>query len=708
MLPYNTSTLGIFLLIVAFSVSQKNDAQENPENVVYESLSGKEKVSKGVQICESWAKSDEELLIFSKKLHAYALQNLLNTSYVLQTASCLANAYYYNDSLTQSTQILKDAIASTQLSSLEDTFYTGILLNDLGLNLNLFGQKEQAKANLKKAVAFLSGTDSLKELSDACINLGTVYHSEGQYQEAIHNFSKANNIDVQLNDSSRMSSSLNALGRIYVDWGKYNTAMDYYLQAVGCLDTLKDERTLSIRYNNIGMLYQKMEQYEDALLWFKKAFDIERQYGESNKLAIRYANMGHAQLKLNDFQKAKENLLKSIDIFKKGQSEHYLSKVFGILGQLYLETNRLDLAGQYLSRCLQLAANAGLPEQSGAYELMYKYHKKTGNNQEALMFLEKFKAAEDSIFNVEASNQIQRLEALYQSKQKEAEIVRLEAENELQVQTAAYNKRQRNAAMVVLAVFLIISLLLVWLFVTVRKQRERVKRQNQELDALNTTLKHLFGIISHDLRSASASYQSSAKIIEHYLDKDEPEKLKPLSAEIKKNASNLSNMLNHLLEWATMQISGLRPKTEQVDVAAEAESIYDLYRKQAGNKGIELKSNIDEGLLVHCDRESFRLILRNLVNNAIKFTKAGSIEISGTALADGKCELSIRDTGCGMPQSIRKTLFDLGNEKVRKGTAGEKGTGLGMILVAEHVRKNNAVIDVESDVGKGTTVRLTF
>jgi signal transduction histidine kinase len=663
-------------------------------------------IENGINTCENWEGNDVDLLNYAKSLHAITTKNFRNTALYLKTASCLANAYYYNDSIDQSTRCLEMAVSSATPINRADTFFVGFLLNDLGLNYHYSGRDIDAKASLNRAITFLTAVDSLKELSDAISNLGFVYHSEGDYQEAVTLFSKANTIDTQLDDNYRTSSSLNSLGRIYVDWGKYETGLDYYLRSVELLDTTNQKPLLAVRYNNIGMVFQKMNQYNDAMIWFRKALQIEEQYGVSKRLAIRYGNMGNALLNLNKYEESEEYLLSAIGILEKTNAENLKSKIYGLLGQLYLAKAEEAKAKNYFILSISSAEKSGLPEQSAAYELTYNYYKKTGDYKTALDYLERYKQAKDSIFNIEASKQVQRLEALYQSKQKETEIMRLESENEMQQQTIAYNRKQRNTAILVVILVLIVLVLLFRLFTTVRKQREVLKMQNEKLDSLNNTLNSLFGIISHDLKGATASYQSTAKIIAYHLDKKQPEKLAPLTSEIQKNASNLTDMLNHLLEWANMQLAGTTVQPTNIDLETELVSLSELYQRSAELKGNRLNLTVEDELKIHCDKESFRLIVRNLVSNAIKFSSEGVIDIEASSLPDKRAKITVSDTGCGMPDELTSAVFDIGKAKVRKGTRGEKGTGLGLVMVAEHVEKNEGEITLKSEINKGTTVSV--
>jgi len=509
-------------------------------------------------------------------------------------------------------------------------------------------------------------------------------------------------IDLKTGNQRNISTSLNNLGRMYIDWGKYETGLDYYFQSLSLLDSITDSRTLGVRYNNIGMVYQIMKVHPEAIKWFKKAIDIEYPYGNTPRLAIRYTNIGHSYMALQSRERARDNFEKAYAIFLAADLLPQLSKVSGSLGQLYVNMGLPGKAEPWLMTAKSYAEQAGtLPEQMTCYRHLYEFYKAQGRYKESLNFYELYAQANDSIFNLNVSRQVEEMEAKYQTQQKQTEIERLEAENQLTQKEVAFKKRQRNIAFVGLAFLLLISLSLYYLLTLLKKQKKQVESQNAELDRLNKTLNRLFAIISHDLRNATAAYQSSAKVISHHLNKGQPEKLLPIAEEISANAGNLSAMLENLLQWSVVQMKGITPTKENLKINEEVEKIVKLFQDVAAQKGNKLLVESAPGHELYCDRESFSLILRNLIGNANKFTSKGVITISSEKSGQNMI-LSVSDTGCGMSREMRGTLFGNHNENIRSGTAGEKGTGLGLLMVKEHVEKNGGKITVESDEGKGT------
>ncbi|NCB08715.1 MAG: HAMP domain-containing histidine kinase, partial [Bacteroidia bacterium] len=282
----------------------------------------------------------------------------------------------------------------------------------------------------------------------------------------------------------------------------------------------------------------------------------------------------------------------------------------------------------------------------------------------------------------------------------ENEIQRLETENEVRSKELAFRKRERNLAFAGLALLFGFLASLYLLFRRVKSQKTVLATQNNELDCLNKTLNHLFGIISHDLRNAAAAYRSSAKIISHHLKNGHPEKLLPLAPEIDKNARQLSALLENLLNWSIIQIKGIHLEKEMVSVKEILNGVVSLFEGLAGikNNRVNLEAKDEK---VWCDKESLQLILRNLVGNAVKFTGNGTITLK-TSAAGEFTEITVSDTGCGMDNITADNIRNMIFAESRRGTMGEKGAGLGLMLVSEHISKNGGTFDVESSPGNGT------
>ena len=185
--------------------------------------------------------------------------------------------------------------------------------------------------------------------------------------------------------------------------------------------------------------------------------------------------------------------------------------------------------------------------------------------------------------------------------------------------------------------------------------------------------------------------------------------LQEISHSLQITAKNLYELLDNLLSWALIKRGHKRFYAEKVKIFSIAQVVIDIVSSQVKLKGISLENRIDEYLVVLVDRESIKTVLRNLISNAIKFTPSGGSIILDSRVEDSSfVEISISDSGIGMPENIKENLFKIDKKVSRPGTNHEPSTGLGLILCKELVEKHGGNIWVESSEGKGSKFHFTL
>ncbi len=247
------------------------------------------------------------------------------------------------------------------------------------------------------------------------------------------------------------------------------------------------------------------------------------------------------------------------------------------------------------------------------------------------------------------------------------------------------------------------------------KERDKVEELNAEARATNDTLVKLdatknkfFSIIAHDLKSPFNVILGYSNLLseDYYLFSDE-KRLKYIK-EIEDSANNTLDLLNNLLTWARSQQEDIEIKKEKINLYIFVSKVIEKHCNLAKTKAIEINVDIPIDIVLNVDNYTFKTILINLFNNASKFTKpGGEINISAKTI-NNTIEISVSDSGIGMPKEIKDNIFSIEKNTSTLGTNNEKGTGLGLILCKEFIEKNDGEIKVESEVGKGTRFILTF
>jgi signal transduction histidine kinase len=229
---------------------------------------------------------------------------------------------------------------------------------------------------------------------------------------------------------------------------------------------------------------------------------------------------------------------------------------------------------------------------------------------------------------------------------------------------------------------------------------------NRKLVESNKTKDRLFSIIGHDLRSPLVGVLS----LIDYLDATKGEigqsELSEVLQLIKKSALNTKELLDNLLDWSHLHLDKLRFTPNLNSVEKTISNVVDILEPNCIVKNIKVSQGLDSKDEIYADDKMLACILRNILSNAIKFSHRDStIEIIGKSI-EKHYQISISDSGIGIPVKMQKNLFT-GTEVIgREGTAGEGSAGLGLMLAQSFSLKHGGLITVKSEVNKGSTFTL--
>lgn len=230
-----------------------------------------------------------------------------------------------------------------------------------------------------------------------------------------------------------------------------------------------------------------------------------------------------------------------------------------------------------------------------------------------------------------------------------------------------------------------------------------LKLSKQRLAEANATKDKFFSIIAHDLKNPVGSLRNVLELLYDSYDTVSEEDKKDFVQMLFHTSSHLQNLLLDLLTWSRSQTGKIAFNPDKVKIKAITGNILRLLELQATDKNIKLVDEIDSDFEVYIDINMINTVFRNILSNSIKFTpENGQITIS-SEIKKNHAIIKISDTGVGMSQDIVDKLFKIENTKPSRGTKGEKGTGLGLIIAKEFVLKNGGEIWAESKLGEGST-----
>jgi signal transduction histidine kinase len=232
-----------------------------------------------------------------------------------------------------------------------------------------------------------------------------------------------------------------------------------------------------------------------------------------------------------------------------------------------------------------------------------------------------------------------------------------------------------------------------------------LQKQTDELSQLNAFKNRLFSIIAHDLKSPIYALRNLFRNMQQY---DLPAgEIKDMVPEVVGELDHTTNLMENVLHWARSQMQAYTVKPQPIDVSELATEVIRFLRLQAEAKHISVTLQADVTATAYADRDMIHLILRNLLSNAIKYTPDnGSIEV-GTCRAENGVALFVRDSGTGISAEALEKIRE-SNFYSTKGTAGEAGTGLGLMLCKEFIQLNGGTLQIDSLPGKGSNFTFTL
>jgi signal transduction histidine kinase len=383
-----------------------------------------------------------------------------------------------------------------------------------------------------------------------------------------------------------------------------------------------------------------------------------------------------------------------------------LSHLLLTVAQLnYKEKNYVG-ALKYIDRVLALKKHKAWYVQDNivdAYLLQCDIYAQTGVFDKALDAHKIGNALRDSVLKAKTSEDMRlntlKIQSAFDLEKKQNEL-----------------KRQELYSILIASVLGLILFFSVLLYKNVREkekqnkqltiQQEQLELQKEELARVNTTKDRLFSIVAHDLRAPLGSLRAllslwDAKMLS-------PEKFEEISTKVKSNVNSLHVSLENLLQWSFSQLQGIESKPVRFNIYEKIKEEMALLADLAELKNIKINNSVAPDVFVEADINQIGVVVRNILSNAIKFTKlGGSISLSNS-LKDNEVFIDIKDEGIGMSPDTVQKIFTVGNTNVRRGTANEKGTGLGLIVVKEFIEKNNGDLTIDSVENEGTVITFSL
>ena len=587
-------------------------------------------------------------------------------------------------------------------------------------------EKQRVKANLLLKLSFdfmdKSSEQSLKYAFDALEvatkaenneaiakaerYIGDDYVNQLNFPEGLKYLIKALDVCETAGLKKEEGSVYNDLGEFNNTLKQYKKALDFYNKGAAIFKGIKDKKYYYMSLSNIASAYQKLgntaKSEEIARLSLKMALSTN----DTLLIGDNYRTLGTVYLSRDAYDSSKASFDRAYYYYSKAHDEEAKLSILQNIGNIYLKKQDPLNAESYFQDVLNQAQKLRFSYLiTSTYQSLSMVDSMTGNFPRALAYYKKYVQLNDSIETVEKAMEISKINAHRDLELKQKNIEKLTSERDRQ----AINIRFKNSIVLFFSVLLpLIGFLAMVLLYNYNQKKEinnQLSIQKEELQTLNTVKDRLFSIISHDLRSPLANLEAILKLMES--GDLSNEEVMMLSSQLTHNVQETSYMLDNLLQWSKSQMRGINPKKDLVNLPELAREVVSFFNSQADKKAIDIRVSKTDTLTTMVDKEMIKLVIRNLVANAIKFTPSGGKIGINIRNDRGIILVSVSDSGIGIPDMVLEKLFTLEGIST-SGTQNEKGTGLGLLLCKDFIEINQGKIWAESNPGMGSTFTFSL
>jgi len=621
---------------------------------------------------------------------AQRIADSLPNSQLLKTVEKELGAYYLETGSYDSAQVVLKRAAERSSDKKVQTQ----VLNLLATAYNYQSQYPQAMKTYNQALSLVDSLGNPDIYAAINTNKAAIYENIGNVSKAVSLYQEGISFAEAAGDSSFLATVLNNLGKLYFEESKYEDARTYLQESITVSSKQGFYTTLLRAKHNLASTERAAGNYEEARNLYQEAWTLHEKVRPDSPPIQLLHNMGMWHLAVSEPDEAEEHFRESLTYSQKGGIPAGLFHNFIGLGDVAVARGDYVESTRFYENAFEIAQKVDSPPfRITASEKLYEAYKKAGNFEQALTYHELAKEVSDSLTEAQQDQQLAMAETELGLRQQQ------KINDLLQEQKAQQEARITAQNWLIGVSVLVILVVLVSAIMLYRSNRKR-ERVNQELKELNEVNDKMIAVIAHDLRSPMSSMQGV-----FYLLKDEDlemDEIREIASELEVTVQQNINMMDNLLSWANSQMTGLEVDTQTIAAYELVNEVLKHCSFQADHKSITLLNEVDQDLQVKADINLTKLIIRNLVNNAIKFSSKGD---SITVIAEEKNQdvvFKVKDTGIGIPEEEQANIFSL-RGKSRSGTNNENGSGLGLQLCKEFVEKQDGEITVKSTEGEGTT-----
>ncbi len=536
-----------------------------------------------------------------------------------------------------------------------------------------------------------------------------IHYYKGELEKSFTYIFEALTFAEEINDNESIGKAENIIGMLHKHLKEYDKAIEHYEKSLKTFKTINNLSEVTKIYNNIAIVYSVQKKYNKAIEMYDKSLDIKTKLNDRKGLSKIYNNLGNLNYELEEYDKAISFFSKSINIKKELNDIIGIATTYRNISEIYKDLGKWNEALENLKRALEFSGEMDdINSKLDIYKSLASIYQELNDDYNTFEYFQKYTILKDSVFTIEKEKEIAKIREQYETEKKDKQI---------ELQNVQIEKSDTENTLLTTAVsfLLILAVLISAGYYQKKKSNRLLNEQKKEISEINDRLKEanitkdkIFSIIAHDLRSPVVSLINMSDAMKKNIEVSDLNKIKKSLPDFDRSVNSVNLMMENLFNWAVMQKGSIPFAPTEFSIADLAEQCIEINKPYAALKSVSVLLNIEDEYYVYADVNMVRSIINNLLNNAVKFSNKGSIVTFELSEVEGKVIVSVKDNGEGIPSEKIDSLFNFDSKKIKTGTNGERGTGLGLRMCKEFAERNNGDISVISNIGEGTSFIVTL
>lgn len=710
------------LLLIWFSVPQVYGyANSIPEQTPKKGTSSLATVMRYDSISRSLIDQHPDSSLFYSEL-AYRVASRSKDNVALSHALLsLGTTFYHLNKLEKSIEFYYKGAELFEQAG--DTANLAFTLHNIGLTHYKQKRYNEAIQTLQRGAKLYNQINDFDNEATIHTNTARCFLKKNDRISALDYAIKGANLFLRIGNQHGLANAYNLIGTIQLDITNRDLAYEYFIKTYNLYKEIGDSAGLASITNNLGVVLDELDRNDEALRYFLEYLDYSIQTNYTKGQYIAYNNIGYLYFKTQRNHEALNAYSKSLAISTALGDSTPIVNTHNNIASVFLGMGELDKAIQYVNTGLKYMPNeVNIDYLSESHEILSKVYAAKHDYIKAYQHQSVTMAIKDSLFSIKTNEQIMEMQIRFEMEQKEKEIELLKKNDEIKNLNL---QKQKNVNFIWFVIMLLLGIVAILIYVSLQQKKKsntllheknselvnsykKLLDSEEHLKELNATKDRLFTIIAHDLKNPMNVLLGYSELLYTHFEKYDEQKKLELNAVIYHTSQNLSMLMENMLQWARAQTGVIKYNPEHFPLSTIVKQEVNLHSSLLEQKQLKVVNRVEDSIIVFADINLVSIIVRNLLNNAIKFSNLLDRIIINASEKDGMVEVKVTDYGIGMSKTEIGKLFKIDSSYSSLGTSGERGTGLGLIICKDFVEKNGGEIYVTSQEGLGSSFIFTL